>query len=72
MGLSGNNSSLGQGQMDDLNMGEKEKILRRIISNDPNYRFVRNPEIRGRDGDGYPELMVKFDRKILQETSGEM
>jgi len=33
--------------------------------NDTKYGFVRNPEIKDRDGDGYPELMVKFDRLAL-------
>ncbi len=30
----------------------------------PKYGFVRNPEIKDRDG--YPELMVKFDRSEVQ------
>lgn len=30
--------------------------------NDPKYGFVKNPEIADRDGNGYPELMVKFPR----------
>ena len=38
--------------------------------NDENYGFVRNPKIDDRDGDGYPELMVKFpmdDAKSILE-----
>jgi hypothetical protein len=29
---------------------------------DPKYGFVKNPEVMDRDGNGYPELMVKFPR----------
>lgn len=36
--------------------------------NDPKYGFVRNPEIKDRDGDGYPELMVKFDRQEVKKV----
>jgi len=39
----------------------------------PKYKFVKNPEISDRDGDGLPELMVKFNRaevlKILRGGS---
>lgn len=28
---------------------------------DPKYGFVKSPEVKDRDGDGLPELMVKFD-----------
>jgi len=31
----------------------------------PKYGFVKNPEIKDRDGDGIPELMVKFDRQTV-------
>jgi len=31
----------------------------------PKYGFVKNPEIKDRDGDGIPELMVKFDRQMV-------
>jgi len=33
---------------------------------DPKYSFVNDPQIIDRDGDGVPELMVKFDRQELQ------
>ena len=33
---------------------------------DPKYGFVKDPELRDRDGDGLPELMVKFDRAAVQ------
>jgi len=29
---------------------------------DPKYGFVKDPEIKDRDDNGIPELMVKFDR----------
>ena len=32
---------------------------------DPKYGFVKNPEIKDRDGDGIPELMVKFERQAI-------
>ena len=31
----------------------------------PKYGFVKNLEIKDRDGDGIPELMVKFDRQMV-------
>jgi hypothetical protein len=34
---------------------------------DPKYGFVREPELEDRDGDGLPELMVKFDRSQVQD-----
>ncbi len=33
---------------------------------DLKYGFVKDPEIKDRDGDGLPELMVKFDRAAVQ------
>lgn len=39
--------------------------------NDTKYGFVRNPEIKDRDGDGYPELMVKFDRQEVEKLLRE-
>jgi hypothetical protein len=36
--------------------------------NDPKYGFVKNPEIDDRDHDGYPELMVKFNRDDIQKV----
>jgi hypothetical protein len=33
---------------------------------DPKYEFVRYPELEDRDGNGLPELMVKFDRAAVQ------
>ncbi|ADC64806.1 hypothetical protein Ferp_0635 [Ferroglobus placidus DSM 10642] len=35
--------------------------------NDPKYGFVRNPEIKDRDGNGYPEMTVKFDKSKLKK-----
>jgi PKD repeat protein len=34
---------------------------------DTKYGFVRNPEIADRDGDGLPELTVKFDREAVKQ-----
>ena len=34
---------------------------------DPKYGFVKSPHIKDRDGDGAPELMVKFDRAAVVE-----
>lgn len=34
---------------------------------DLKYGFVKNPDIADRDGDGLPELMVKFDRAAVQQ-----
>ncbi len=39
--------------------------------NDTKYGFVRDPEIKDRDGDGYPEMMVKFDRQETKKTLRE-
>ena len=39
--------------------------------NDTKYGFVRNPKIKDRDGDGYPELMVKFDRQEVKKVLRE-
>ena len=39
--------------------------------NNPKYGFVRNPEIKDRDGDGYPELVVKFDRQEVKKVFSE-
>jgi hypothetical protein len=33
-----------------------------LAVDDPQYGFVNNPEIADRDGNGYPELLVKFPR----------
>ncbi len=33
---------------------------------DLKYGFVKDPEIKDRDGDGLPELMAKFDRAAVQ------
>ncbi len=39
---------------------------------DPRFGFVKNPEVEDRDGNGIPELMVKFDRAevIARVSSG--
>ncbi len=39
--------------------------------NNPKYGFVKNPEIADRDGNGIPELMVKFDRSAVQKMVGQ-
>lgn len=43
-------------------------VLNKVIpvEHNPKYGFVRNPEIKDRDKDGLPELMVKFDRAAVQ------
>lgn len=43
-------------------------VLNGIVwaENDTKYGFVRYPEIIDRDGDGLPELIVKFDRSAVQ------
>lgn len=35
--------------------------------NDTKYGFVKQPQILDRDGDSYPELMVKFDRRSVAQ-----
>ncbi|MEW6222826.1 MAG: DNRLRE domain-containing protein [Candidatus Hadarchaeota archaeon] len=47
---------------------EGETILQSAVPavSDPKYGFVKDPEIKDRDGDGLPELMVKFDRAAVQ------
>ncbi|MFQ5838593.1 MAG: hypothetical protein ACE5HJ_07400 [Thermoplasmata archaeon] len=35
---------------------------------DPDFGFVKDPEIRDRDGDGLPELIVKFSREAVKEV----
>lgn len=35
------------------------------VETNPKYGFVKNPEIKDRDGDGISELMVKFDRQTV-------
>lgn len=35
--------------------------------NDSKYGFVKDPEIKDRGGGNVPELMVKFDRSMIQE-----
>lgn len=34
--------------------------------------FARHPEVKDRDGGGYPELIVKFDRKEVKKVLGEI
>ena len=36
-----------------------------FAESNPEYGFVKNPEIKDRDENGLPELMVKFNRKEL-------
>ena len=43
-------------------------MLNDIVSavSDPKYEFVKDPEIKDRDGNGLPELMVKFNQSAVQ------
>ena len=42
-------------------------LLENIVpaETNPKYGFAKNPVIKDRDGDGIPELMVKFDRQAV-------
>src|SRR5512136_960030 len=41
------------------------------VETNPKFGFVRNPEIMDRDGDGNPELMVKFDKSAVAKELHE-
>jgi len=44
-------------------LGTENGVVR--AESNPRYGFVREPELEDRDGNGLPELMVKFDRRAL-------
>lgn len=51
----------------ELPSGEEVEVPITVYhEDDPKYSFVADPQIIDRDGDGVPELMVKFDRQELQ------
>jgi hypothetical protein len=54
--------------VNNINLGAV--VLNNVVpaENNPKYGFVKNPEIKDRDNDGLPELMVKFDRAAMQAT----
>jgi len=39
-----------------------------LVESNQKYGFVKNWEIEDRDKDGFPELMVKFNRVAVQAT----
>jgi len=57
--------------IDTVVLGTEKGVIR--AESDISYGFVKNPEIRDRDGNGLPELMVKFDRQALADivSTGE-
>jgi hypothetical protein len=56
-------------QYDVMSIDINTVTLNRTIKaeNDPKYDFVSSPQLQDKDGDGLPELMVKFDRSAVEQ-----